>query len=140
MTPGLLAADSGGADITAQASEAQVAAPQIADAPTGPEIVVLGRFRVAPNRVRTLNNHARAMLHASQDEEGCLDYAFAEDIDEPGLIRIEARWASRDALERHLRTPHAIAWRIAQAEIGVMGHVVETFPVESGTARPERGE
>lgn len=92
-------------------------------------ILMLGSFRVAPNRVKTLTNHARAMLHATQDEDGCLSYAFAEDIDELGLIRIEARWQTREALNAHLRAPHAVAWRMAQAEIGVMAHQVETFEV-----------
>ncbi len=121
---------------TLTAEAPTVAAPDEA----GEAILMLGRFRVAPNRVKTLTNHARAMLHATQDEEGCLDYAFAQDIDEPGLIRVDARWASREALDRHLKTPHAIAWRMAQAEIGVMGHVVETYPISLASVRVERGE
>ena len=103
-------------------------------------ILMLGSFRVAPNRVKTLTNHARAMLHASQDEDGCLSYAFAEDIDELGLIRIEARWASRASLDKHLKAPHAVAWRMAQAEIGVMAHIVETFDVPDAPGHAERGE
>ena len=90
-------------------------------------ILMLGSFRVAPDRVRTLTNHARAMLHAAQDEDGCLGYAISQDIDEPGLMHIEARWTTQEALDEHRRRPHAVAWRLAQAEIGVMAQTLQTF-------------
>ena len=51
------------------------------------------------------------MVEASRAEAGCLEYSYAEDVMEPGLIRVTERWKDRAALERHLAAPHLAEWR-----------------------------
>ena len=60
-----------------------------------------------------------AMICASRAEAGCLDYAYAIDLLEPGLIRVLERWASREALAAHLSSAHIRTWRALWPEIDV---------------------
>lgn len=78
-------------------------------------VIVMGTVRVDPAAIETLRPAMEAMLAASRAEDGCLDYAYALDLVEPGLVRVSERWTTREALEAHFRTPHMAAWRAALA-------------------------
>jgi quinol monooxygenase YgiN len=43
---------------------------------------------------------------ATNQEVGCLHYAFAQDIADPDLIRISERWESQEALAAHGASAH----------------------------------
>ena len=46
-------------------------------------LVILGTFRVPPDRLGTARGAMARMIAASRAEDGCLDYAYAEDVHEP---------------------------------------------------------
>jgi quinol monooxygenase YgiN len=48
---------------------------------------------------------------ATRAEPGCIDYAYAEDVLEPGLIRVSEKWESREALAVHFEAAHMQRWR-----------------------------
>lgn len=73
-------------------------------------ILIQGHIKVAPENVAKLKEAAAALIAATRAEPGCVAYAFAEDIAEPGLIHIAERWASEEALEAHNKTPHLAAF------------------------------
>lgn len=87
-------------------------------------ILVTGHLRVAPDKIAALRPAARRMLEATRKEDGCLLYAFAEDVIEPGVIRIVERWADWPSLEAHGKVPHMADWRAALKEIGVLDRSV----------------
>ncbi|HYE45968.1 MAG TPA: putative quinol monooxygenase [Caulobacter sp.] len=78
-------------------------------------ILVMGTVRVDPDAVERLRPAMEAMLAASRAEDGCLDYAYALDLIEPGLVRVSERWTDRASLEAHFRTAHMATWRQALA-------------------------
>ncbi len=82
-------------------------------------LVIAGTIRVPPDNLAALRPHMLAMLAASRAEDGCLVYSYAEDIEEPGLIRVFEVWRDRSALDAHLGTDHLAAWRAAWPELGV---------------------
>jgi quinol monooxygenase YgiN len=82
-------------------------------------LVIAGTIRVPPANVAALRPHMLAMLAASRAEDGCLVYSYAEDIAEPGLIRVFEAWRDRAALDAHLATDHLAAWRAAWPALGV---------------------
>jgi quinol monooxygenase YgiN len=45
---------------------------------------------------------------------------MAEDVLEPGVIRIVERWRDWQALTAHDMAPHVLTWRAALKEIGVV--------------------
>jgi quinol monooxygenase YgiN len=61
----------------------------------------------------------RAMIEATRAEAGCVEYAFSEDLLEPGLIHINERWQSRQHLDAHAKSAHMATWRAAGAELGI---------------------
>ena len=67
-------------------------------------LIVAGTVRVPPQNLDGLRPHMAAMLAASRAEDGCLDYAYAEDVAEPGLIRVFERWRDQAALDAHFQT------------------------------------
>jgi quinol monooxygenase YgiN len=97
-------------------------------------ILVTGHLRIAPESLDNARPHMRAVVEATRREDGCILYAFAEDIIEPGVIRIVERWRDWPALEAHGRTAHIDAWRSALKDISVLDREVTAH--EAGTERP----
>ena len=75
-----------------------------------------------------------AMLEASRAEDGCLVYSYAEDVAEPGLIRVFEVWRDQAALDAHFQTPHLAAWRAAWPEFGVSDRRLIAYEVASERA------
>ena len=96
-------------------------------------ILVIGHVKIAPEKFAAARPHMRAMLEATRKEDGCLLYAFSEDVLDPGVIRIAERWTSWETLKAHGGVPHMAAWRNALKEIGVLGR--EVIAWEAGEQR-----
>lgn len=80
-------------------------------------IIIEGTIRIANlNKARPA---MEAMIVASRAEMGCIDYAYAIDLLDAGLVRVSERWESREALAAHLGSAHIQTWRGLWAEIGV---------------------
>jgi len=74
-------------------------------------IIVSGILRLSPADLETVREAARATIAATRTEEGCRVYSFADDLTEPGLVRIYEEWDSRETLKAHGSTEHIRAWR-----------------------------
>ena len=74
-------------------------------------ILVIGTIRLPAHRVYDAREAMRRMVEASRAEIGCLEYSYAEDVLEPGLIRVTERWQDREALKCHFAAPHLAEWR-----------------------------
>jgi quinol monooxygenase YgiN len=59
------------------------------------------------------------MIEASRAEEGCIAYSFAEDVLEPGLIRIFEIFRDAQALKLHGASAHMQEWRAAWPALGI---------------------
>ena len=93
-------------------------------------IGIIGEIRVRPEAVAAARTAMQAMIEASRAEEGCILYAFAEDVLEPGVIRISEKWESWEALKAHGATDHMATWRAALADIDILGRDVVAFEME----------
>lgn len=70
-------------------------------------IIVEGWVRASAEEIARLRPAAVEMMRATKAAEpGCLEYAYAVDLAEPGLLRIIERWTDDAALDAHFRTPH----------------------------------
>ena len=78
-------------------------------------VIVMGTVRVDPDAIERLRPAMEAMMAASRAEDGCLMYAYALDLLEPGLVRVSELWTDRAALEAHFKTAHMAVWRAALA-------------------------
>lgn len=90
-------------------------------------IIVEGWVRAAPADLEALKIPAQAMIAATLEEPGCLQYAFAVDLLDPGLLRIVEKWSDDAALAAHFQTPHMAAFNAALAGLGRQGAEVKAY-------------
>jgi quinol monooxygenase YgiN len=82
-------------------------------------ILVTGHFRIPPERVDALRPHMREVIAANRKEDGCIMFAYGEDVLDPGMIRVVERWRDWDSLAAHGRSTHVATWRKALGAAGV---------------------
>ena len=58
------------------------------------------------------------VIAASRAEPGCRDYAYAEDVTEPGLFRVHEAWESLEALQTHFSAGHMKEWQSVRETLG----------------------
>jgi quinol monooxygenase YgiN len=92
-------------------------------------LVIAGTVRVPPGNLAQFRPHMLEMLAASRAEDGCLVYSYAEDVAEPGLIRVFEAWRDQAALDAHFRTPHMAEWRAAWPQFGVSDRRLSLYEV-----------
>jgi len=97
-------------------------------------VVILGTVRLPPERLEAARPHMAAMVADSRAEDGCLVYAYAEDVLEPGVIRVSEVWRDQPALDAHARSPHIQAWRAAWPTLGL--HDRQLVAYDAGASRP----
>ena len=96
-------------------------------------LVIAGTIRVPRRNLDGLRPHMLAILGASRAEDGCIVYSYAEDIEEPGLIRVFEAWRDRAALDAHIKTDHLAAWRESWPLHGVSDRRLTAYEVAGET-------
>jgi quinol monooxygenase YgiN len=94
-------------------------------------VIVAGTVRVPPESLEAFREHMTNMLAASRAEPGCLEYSYAVDVQDPGLVRVFEVWRDQADLEAHFRTPHMARWREAWPQFGVSDRRITTYSVAS---------
>ena len=94
-------------------------------------LIVTGTFEIEADHLERLRAAAAAMAQATREEDGCICYAFWQDIEDPTTFRVYEEWEDRAALEAHFETPHMAVFRAALAEGGLLSRDVMT--IEGGT-------
>lgn len=76
-------------------------------------IVVNAIIRASEATIAATKDAIATMEAASQAEEGCYDYTFSVELNNPNVMRITERWENMAALEAHFATPHMAAFQAA---------------------------
>lgn len=97
-------------------------------------VIIAGTVRVPPKNLERFKPHMQAMLTASRAEDGCLEYSYAVDVAEPGLIRIFEAWRDQAAIDAHFQTPHMAAWRSRWPEFGVSDRKLSRYEIAAERA------
>ncbi len=97
-------------------------------------ILVIGTVRLPPEKLGEARAAMTAMMTASRAEDGCLEYAYAQDLLDPGLIRVTEAWRDREALAAHFRTPHLAAWRALFPDLQITDRDLALY--EAGEPEP----
>ena len=69
-------------------------------------IIVMGHIKAAAAHIAGLRAAMSAMVAATNAEEGCEHYRFSLDPDDSGVLYINERWASPEALAAHSGSDH----------------------------------
>ena len=97
-------------------------------------LIIAGTVQVPPENLEQFKPHMQAMLTASRAEDGCLEYSYAVDVAEPGLVRIFEAWRDQAALDAHFQTPHMTIWRSRWPEFGVSDRRLTLYEIAAGRA------
>lgn len=80
-------------------------------------LLIEGWIKLATGEFEKVREQGIAMVKATNEEAGCLHYAFAQDIADPDLIRISERWDSPEALAAHGASAHMAAFNKAMGGV-----------------------
>jgi quinol monooxygenase YgiN len=58
-------------------------------------------------------------MEATQAEEGCERYVFSGDFADTGRVYVSEQWASQEAMDLHMATPHLAELMGAMGALGV---------------------
>ncbi len=94
-------------------------------------LIIAGTVRVPPQNLAGIKPHMDAMLTASRAEDGCIEYSYAEDVAEPGLVRVFEVWRDQAALDAHFASDNMQAWRAAWPGFGVSDRRLIAYEVAS---------
>jgi quinol monooxygenase YgiN len=95
-------------------------------------IAIVGQFRIPVENLAAARPLMIAVMQASRAEDGCIEYNYAEDLAEPGLIRVSEVWESREHLAAHFKSAHMQRWIAERADLGLTGRQVTGFAAERG--------
>ncbi len=95
-------------------------------------LLIAGTIRIPAEKVADARAAAARMIEATRLEDGCIKYAFAEDVLDPGLIHISELWRDQAALEKHAASAHMGEWRKAGRELGVGERDLRIYEVDEG--------
>jgi quinol monooxygenase YgiN len=73
--------------------------------------------------------HLEAVVAATRKEAGCLVYAYAIDVEDPGLIRVFEQWRDQACLDAHFQTDHMRAWQTVRAAHGFHDRRIKVFEI-----------
>ena len=97
-------------------------------------LIVLAKAKVSADALEAARPAIAAMVAASNAEDGCIAYAFTQDVLDPTVLHIVEKWQDDAALAAHFATPHMAAFGAAIA--GLDFQVVEAikFHADGGAA------
>lgn len=74
-----------------------------------PLLTVVAEFVAKPGNEEDVRKLLLSLIAPTRQEEGCVQYDLHEQTDKPGHFLFYENWTSREALDRHLQTPHLTA-------------------------------
>lgn len=102
-------------------------------------IIVEGWVRATPQEIERLRPAAVEMMRATKaNEPGCLEYAYAVDLADPGLLRVIERWVDDAALAAHFSSPHMAAFGQAMATAHISAMSVKAYASNDARTLMER--
>jgi len=92
-------------------------------------IYVIAELRLKPGTADKAAVEARKVVAGTVKEDGCIFYDMHRSVNDPDKLVVVERWASREALDAHMHTPHLKAWREAGKDF-VLARKVEVITPE----------
>ncbi|MDQ0395370.1 putative quinol monooxygenase [Labrys monachus] len=93
-------------------------------------LLIVGTVRLPPANLEKARPAMRAMVSASRAEDGCVEYAYAEDVLDRGLIHVKEIWRDQAALDRHFASDHIAVWRASWPALGIGDRDLHAYEVE----------
>lgn len=95
-------------------------------------LMVVGTAKLGEGALEAGRAAFEAMITASREEEGCIDYGYAVDVLDPSVLRITEKWVDEAALAYHFQTPHMAAFQRTLARLDLTINDVKKFNTDDG--------
>lgn len=95
-------------------------------------ILVIGTVRISSAALEAARSVMATVISETRQEDGCLQYAYAQDVLDLELIHINEIWRDRAALHAHFATPHMLEWRSRWAELGITARDLRVHEIGEG--------
>jgi len=82
-------------------------------------LLIVGTVRLPAENLADARPVMKRMVDASRAEDGCLEYGYAQDIFDRGLIHVKELWADQASLDRHFASGHIAEWRATWPSLGI---------------------
>jgi quinol monooxygenase YgiN len=82
-------------------------------------LLIVGTIRLLTHNMNAARPIMKRMVEASRAEQGCVEYSYAEDVFDPGLIHVKELWTDQDSLDRHFLSAHIAKWRATWPSLGI---------------------
>lgn len=92
-------------------------------------LLIVGTVRLPASNLALARPIMQRMVEASRAEAGCVEYAYAEDLFDAGLIHVKERWTDQAALDRHFASSHIAEWRAAWPGLGIGDRDLQAYEV-----------
>jgi quinol monooxygenase YgiN len=69
-------------------------------------ISIVAKFVVKEGKEAKFLELVAPLVKASNEEEGCMEYALHKHIDKPGVYTMIEKWKDKAAVDFHNNTPH----------------------------------
>ena len=79
-------------------------------------IIVFAKVAVKEGKKDELLALATPLMAATRKEEGNVSYTLFDDRFDPHSLMFVEEWQSKEALKKHMTTPHIAEWRQKQKE------------------------
>ena len=92
-------------------------------------LLIVGTVRLPPANLPAALPAMRRMVETSRAEPGCIEYGYAQDLLDPGLIHVKELWSDQVALDRHFTSEHIREWRACWPELGIGDRALRAYKV-----------
>jgi quinol monooxygenase YgiN len=97
-------------------------------------LLIVGTIRLLTHNMDAARPIMKRMVEASRAEQGCVEYSYAEDVFDPGLIHVKELWTDQASLDRHFLSAHIAEWRATWPSLGIGDRDLRIYEV--GEPRP----
>ncbi len=74
-------------------------------------IVLIATLTIKSGSAEAVIAAAKPCIDGTRAEPGCVSYDLNHSVTDPDTMVFVERWASREAIDAHMRMPHFLAWR-----------------------------
>ena len=82
-------------------------------------LLIIGTVRLAPDALEAARPAMARMIAGSRAEAGCMQYSYAADILDAGLVHVTERWRDRASLDARFASAHIVEWRASWHGLGI---------------------
>jgi quinol monooxygenase YgiN len=80
-------------------------------------LTVVAEMVAKPGMEDELKRRLLSLMEPTRKEDGCMQYDLHQNTDQAGRFVFYENWRSREALERHLQSPHLLAFGSVEEEL-----------------------